>query len=97
MEIETAMEKIFKKIGVGIKWLYNRKRNIGIGIALTSLGLQAFVPGVMTPEQFKFVELTGGVIAGWGLAHNVTKNSTTINNAIKKAQKLTNKKDKSYE
>ena len=83
------MRKILKKIGASLRWIYKRKRNFGIGITITSIGLQAFAPGLMTPAQFKFIELIGGSIAGWGWLHNVVNNSNKINSVVKKAQKFT--------
>lgn len=44
-----------------------KKRHIGGAIMLVSLGIQAFFPSILTPEQLKFIEYTGAFIAtgGW--------------------------------
>ena len=86
------MKKLLKKIGTGAKWLYQRKRNIGIGILLLTTGVQAYFPDAVTPERIRFWELVGGGVAGLGWLENMGKNSETVNRAIKKAQKITIKK-----
>jgi len=67
--------KTVKKIW---KWFNQRKRNFGIGISFAGLALSAFAPDLMTPEQYRVIEVVGGGLAGWGWFHNVSKNSKIV-------------------
>ena len=80
------MKKLFKNIGKGIvdtyKTVIKNKRNIGVGIMLISQGLKVFVPELMTPDQFNWIDGVGLAVAGTGLAHHgVNRVNNNINNA----------------
>lgn len=65
--------------------LNGNKTTIGMVVVLVSQGFKLFAPGLMTPDQYQFIETTGMVIGGFGLAHKGVKNR--INSAIDKANK----------
>lgn len=66
--------------------LNGNKTTIGMVVVLVSQGLKLFVPGLMTPEQYQFIETAGMVIGGGGLLHKGIK-SSVINNALSKVNK----------
>ena len=64
---------MFKKIWDKIN---GSKTVIGTVIMIASMGVQAFFPDALSPEQFQFIDAVGAVISGVGLAHKGVKNYT---------------------
>ena len=66
--------------------LNGNKTTIGMAVVLISQGLELFAPGLMTPEQYQFIEKAGMVIGGGGILHKGIK-SNVVNNALNKISK----------
>lgn len=61
---------MFKKLWDKIN---GSKTVIGTVILVASMGVQAFFPHALSPEQFQFIDLVGATISGVGLAHKGVK------------------------
>lgn len=57
-------------------WAYlkGKKRIISILILISNAGIQAFLPGILTPEIHNWINLTGSVVGGVGI-YDVMKQS----------------------
>ncbi|MFW5831266.1 MAG: hypothetical protein ACOCVA_03385 [Prolixibacteraceae bacterium] len=79
-----------KKLKQLWEYLNGKKTNIGMAIMLTAQAIQVFTPGLMPAEQLDFIQMIGGLIGGFGLAHKGTK-SQTVQNLMHTKTKLKKK------
>lgn len=67
------------------EFLNGNKTTFGMVLVLVAQGLKVFAPGLITPEQAAFIEQTGMILGGVGVAHKGLK-SEKVQNAINKAK-----------
>jgi len=62
-----------KKLKQLWEFLNGKKTNIGMAIVLIAQGIQVFTPNLLPTEQIDFIQMVGGLIGGFGLAHKGAK------------------------
>lgn len=64
-------------------WFSGKKTNIGMAIMLLAQGVQVFAPGLVPGAQLEYIQLVGGFIGGFGLAHKGVKSFHQKNENLK--------------